>query len=1228
MYHRGTATYNVLLHESPAKKIQSKASCLPVSALQSARVGDNSVVLFAGQGPYLIIYLDGRKIVSRRVFEEQSIYGIRIASEVETQSTADLINVVVWGGGLVRPGRLTLGEHNGVLESSDVQLVLATEFDVKDWILDAAFLPGSIFILTAHNILVNVATTNDKIQINLDGEETSVIHGPGAFLYSGTLFIVNPDLVIVAAGTVFGEVLVWTCFRDPSLGKRRTSVKHVFTGHKGSVFGVAISQVSIVRNKPTRLLASCSDDRTIRLWDISDCDELSPDGSLNVVTTDTGFGSTQEGDQGELGSAWGHASRIWGVEFVTQMADNGAQRILLLSRGEDAMCQLWSVEAPSGLKTRDYRLVPLTNDRHHLGKNAWSMSQAGNNQDLKVFTGGADGQIISRHFGIRHADLAIPTTITTIFKNITQSSLALKHYCQINQNICFATTDQGDLYSITTERDELKCSHIYSSPQKGAILMCKVDSLGVLLLAQQQGDLFASFLKHPDALLPVKLNVPSGVCWMQVASPQRAGQTQGAACVVAAVSNGDAVVIWLTLEDGSLQAKYKTVAIPKTFVVTACAYDVSSGALLLGSRAGALAAYSNVTPVAESVEEPFCLRHVHGSDCVTSICVLLSPQSGRGFCEKTLHVLTTSRDGTFAIHQLDPSRLSLSMVHISTPSFGPNIEGAYLSPCKHPSGTSGHDLILYGFRATCFVVWNETQQSTILSVECGGAHRSWAYNDSVLSSSSTMKSKNDSGVVESTKSFIWTKAGKFNWYSMQEPDHSIIQRGGHGREIKAIAHSPRCLHGRPLLATGAEDTNIHLFTISNNRRDSDRLVSDSGIERQLESNSGNTTFQNIAVLKRHTTGLQHLLFSHSGEFLFSSAGCEEFYVWKLTFDVPHVDIGVVLWDMMPKEEDDADARIMSFDLQESKSPSTTNTDDPQEMNAMVKSFTLALAYSNGQTKVLRYIPSLARHQGKFEILQQIHYGSFCVMQASFLSPIQTQTQILSAGTNGYLNLGSLDETISYHEGSNISKHVRSSAMEVHKVHQSSILSMDILALDSETHLIATGGDDNALGLTVLVSKTDCTAQANPDIDRQDRLRHHFRTILIPRAHAAAVTGLRIGGTSWNTTGCAVTIVTVGNDQRVKVWKVHVDLKTAISSACQLVEAEVDTDRLFEAVQIDKVGSAWTPVADVSGLDIIRQTEIIEDESALCTSTDSHVTEDGCKIVVAGVGMDLLSVQLP
>jgi len=88
--------------------------------------------------------------------------------------------------------------------------------------------------------------------------------------------------------------------------------------------------------------------------------------------------------------------------------------------------------------------------------------------------------------------------------------------------------------------------------------------------------------------------------------------------------------------------------------------------------------------------------------------------------------------------------------------------------------------------------------------------------------------------------------------SQNGANHAVIRSGGHGREIKAVAVSPQGgSRSRQLIATGAEDTDIKIFQYAEK------------------------DFACRRTIRKHTTGIQHLQWSHDGEYLFSSGGCEE-----------------------------------------------------------------------------------------------------------------------------------------------------------------------------------------------------------------------------------------------------------------------------------------------------------------------------------------------------------------
>jgi WD40 repeat protein len=137
---------------------------------------------------------------------------------------------------------------------------------------------------------------------------------------------------------------------------------------------------------------------------------------------------------------------------------------------------------------------------------------------------------------------------------------------------------------------------------------------------------------------------------------------------------------------------------------------------------------------------------------------------------------------------------------------------------------------------------------------------------------------------------VWTRASSMHICSQAGPNHGVIRPGSHGREIKAVAASQG--PSSPLIATGAEDTDIKLFEY---------------VEGELLCRR---------TLRRHTTGIQHLQWSENGEYLFSSGGCEEFYIWKTRRLPSPMGVGIVCDFTYAPESEHADLRIMSFDVKQ------------------------------------------------------------------------------------------------------------------------------------------------------------------------------------------------------------------------------------------------------------------------------------------------------------------------
>ncbi|KAI4284368.1 MAG: hypothetical protein L6R38_001474 [Xanthoria sp. 2 TBL-2021] len=338
------------------------------------------------------------------------------------------------------------------------------------------------------------------------------------------------------------------------------------------------------------------------------------------------------------------------------------------------------------------------------------------------------------------------------------------------------------------------------------------------------------------------------------------------------------------LHDRDVARQPIKLTLPALFVVTSACYLSRLRLWVLGSRNGVVTIYNEATAQHDFMLEPCnIVADVHGPETITVIHCLSDHDKNQPSL-----VLTAGRDGHYAVHEITISTRILSeevpgtlhTVHRSTPPFGPNIEGAALD-------RQTQELIIWGFRSKQFVVWNASMDIETMNVDCGGAHRNWCY------------SPHNDGSNGGT--FVWTKASVCYVHSQANASHRVLSSGGHGREIKAMAISPiLMMHDgakAQYIATGAEDTTIRIWSY---------------LGQKDESGSA---FRCLGTFRKHTTGIQQLRWSADGSLLFSAAGCEEVFVWRVQ-PVPFLGIGAVCEAVCPKVTNDGDLRVMDFAIAE------------------------------------------------------------------------------------------------------------------------------------------------------------------------------------------------------------------------------------------------------------------------------------------------------------------------
>ncbi|RDW87487.1 hypothetical protein BP5796_03181 [Coleophoma crateriformis] len=1218
--------------------IQHDHTLNPVTALEFYNDSGRLLIL-AGEGCFLkVIEAETSRLICQcKIFEAQAIHGLALSENAESGNDIDL-QLVIWGGSCLT--LLNRQTFQSIL-SRAVCSVTELEVSTPDWILDVALSPSGhgCVLLTAHNTILRATITRDCKSVSFE----SLPSPSRSILYSAHLIYESPTLILVAAGTVFGEIIVWQCALSKTDSAPTSKTLCTLVGHEGSIFGVNISpEVTDRSGTKTRLLASCSDDRTIRVWDIFDLAKVCAEDDNSTSTAaplprETGFGENDQSGSSRSTSAYlamamGHASRIWGVRFYQPESLMNDSSINLLSFGEDATTQRWSLSSWNAFQISSAQAGVCTNlpkasllhgetFAYHRGKHIFSAAiSRPDGPQLHLASGGADGRIpiyqistpregdehaesnggktahrsvsvdergmTSQRFadfksGVAVAECQKPddrTSMSSVWDldivevpSVAESAspkandqLAAETVPGLESDVTIAhnRSDTGDVSTVATERIVRKTSkkpkvkkiskdawnrYAFLAKDKllvtttfGRILLCDLDfsakwqqittreeeqlalrsytvmkgvpELGIAFIAGTSGAVYIyhSTLQdhravndHSTDMAASELMVFGKVNGKVADMFPIVEQDKSVSLLVTTLGGTTAIRFSISVQNfWDLRAVQTTsLKLPKKFAVTSAA-EVG-GLTILGGRNGSLAVYKAydsqyLTSVGTGGE----------SDAITSVIPLLASET---------NFLTTSRDGSFSIftisrqkdQSLAPCSLSIACVHQGTPPFGPMIEAAWFE---------GGDLFLYGFRSKSFVVWNETKQCEVAAIDCGGAHRSYAYSPL--------------GGSEGGGHFAYTKASKLYIHSTKKASHKVLKQGGHGREIKACAVPP----DQSLFATGAEDTVIRIWKYND------------------QNGPLRHEFDSLNIMKKHTTGIQKLLWYESS-YLFSSGGNEEFFVWAVT-SIEGFGVGAVCEAQCPDRTEDGDLRITSFDVTELPS---------SFQNRVQQQLLISLAYSDSTIRSYRYSKELG-----FEILATGRYTSSCLTQLQHLRVSEDEVCLVTAATDGNLAIWSFGIAKDLSTSTATTLQLQS----VHKIHQNSIKSFDVLDRgENGTIVIATGGDDNALGLTIY-SQQALTTGAAPT-------KTIFRS-----AHAAAVTGLAF------VPGRDLRIVTSSNDQRVREWSISLDV------AGHQVE------------DIRKVGDVFTSIADVGDMAILR---------------GGGDSADGKKIVVVGNGMDVWRV---
>ncbi|KAG5918046.1 hypothetical protein E4U61_002128 [Claviceps capensis] len=1142
--------------------LQRKLAQVPITSVAFFTTPSGIRFFLAGQDGELAIYPDAQPppqspLFTLPIFEDQPIHGIRVQGP----------RLLLWGA-----SQIALLDGESLTEDHPPVLLATTT--APDWIYDAALSPFCVddaVLATAHNevVVLRYHASNNP------GEQGTVVLGNVAspsrpMLYAAHLLWESASRVLIAAGTVFGDILVWRY----SIAEDEHAMAFVLRGHEGSIYGVDVSAPLVLRDGTRRrLLASCSDDRTIRIWDISlDGDEAKAEAAVAVAASthegtqcveaqDTGFKAAQtydalqadsgEGEARPVAVGMGHASRIWGVRFALDSSEAecvlDGDALCVYSFGEDSTTQRWKLSLePREASTMDHLMGQLTHQHtyalHH-GKHIWARALDVHAQGgVEILTGGADGKISAIREQALHGDGV--QSFGPVFMALDVSDAlgqgagkgdsfssreTFSRYDFLSEDQMLAITNAGRLFvgdllartwaEVIVEDDEnivqdLKRCHVLRTTHghDGAAVIGTTNGKVYYFHRHQQHQVQDSGHDR-DQFTQYRLVCAAEVPGRITEINHLSSSDQQLISILVHIHGSSSSHLLSLTPFGEVVERELLTGLDARFVaVSATRLD---DLIILGSRHGYIAL---LTRHEDHTWQPVLEAATRSRDAITAIVPL--PTATKNHHQITTtpscpYILTTSRDSKYRIYHINQtphsphSTPSLTLIHETSPPFGPMIEGAWFT-----TSTSTLELILYGFRSKDFIIWNESTGEELATINCGGAHR-------------TFRLQHDPRAEPHRYRFAYTRTSKLCISSQVDVPCRTVRRGTHGREVRALSANKR------FVASGAEDTSIRIWEC---------MPTGEGAGVGRRELGGGATMRNMACIKAHVTGLQKLRW-FGDEYLFSSAGNEEFFAWRvrrLGDGSAYAGLAVMCEGVFTEKSPVGDLRILDFDV--------SWVGGPEGQGRMV----VTLAFSNSSLKTYEYEcgGGSGSGSGSFRLLAEGRYTGACITQLRHLGFWDgaseedvgesdgsvnghgngTELHVLTASTDGHLALW----RGAYLDGEAGTQ--RYSLEAAYAVHQSSIKSLDMSREGIQIRVV-TGGDDNALGYVQIAEM-----QSGTGTERRTSYGFVSRAI-IRKAHTAAVNGvalLPVGHhrRQLDDQGPEDTLaVSVSNDQRVKVWRI-------------------------------------------------------------------------------------------
>ncbi|TYZ63008.1 hypothetical protein PybrP1_000728 [[Pythium] brassicae (nom. inval.)] len=381
------ATVAVEATEAEAEPAAEAAEPLEyIGAVTLVRFSADGSLLFVGVGPAVSVYAaaSGALVAQFGVFPRGILHG----SDFVASSDDNGVVAAFFGQKRVA---LLRGLPQTLAQALDDDAVAAATAAQRtrsfgDWVFDVRVLISQ----TQPRLALAVGLAHNYVQIwepERDCVLRSVQCAERCILYALAFHGRSVDELVVAAGTVFQQILLWKPFASSDDGRNDDDAGAVapaqrLHSHNGVLFKLEWSD-------DASMLASVSDDRTVQLWSTrgAGCFPVQSaarraDGFLESTHATLAIMRAQldvpAGASADLSQrfrsvfrSWGHSARLWDVKFCAYG---------LATTSEDAACKIW-----------DFAGNCLASLHGHAGRHVWRV--AVHPSQAVVATGGADGAV-------------------------------------------------------------------------------------------------------------------------------------------------------------------------------------------------------------------------------------------------------------------------------------------------------------------------------------------------------------------------------------------------------------------------------------------------------------------------------------------------------------------------------------------------------------------------------------------------------------------------------------------------------------------------------------------------------------------------------------------------------------------------------------------------------------------------------------------------------------------